>query len=78
MGEFEIMKEWIFILVILIIMIVGLPILALLGDYLLEKTECSKKADVLGYNHEFGFFEGCVLVLEDGSKLLLKQLREDR
>ena len=69
------MKE---LLVILIVVTVGLPILALIGAYQMEKIQCSKKADVLGYNHEFGFFEGCVLVRKDGSKLLLKQLREDR
>ena len=44
--------------------------------YMLANKACSEKAKILNMDHEFGFFVGCVVTKEDGSKVLLEQLRE--
>lgn len=53
-------------------------ILALLitGCYYAAKAECLAKATALGYNHSYKMFQGCLLIREDGSKVLLEQLRD--
>ena len=50
--------------------------LALTGCYFSAKAECSAKATALGYNHNYKWFQGCLLIREDGSKVLLEQLRD--
>ena len=50
--------------------------LAITGCYFSEKAECSAKATALDYNHSYKWFQGCLLIREDGSKVLLEQLRD--
>ena len=62
----------------LIYTLVGILVLALAiaGCYFTAKASCSAKATALGYNHSFKWFQGCLLIREDGSKVLLEQLRD--
>lgn len=50
--------------------------LAITGCYYATKAECSAKATALGYNYNYKWFQGCLLIREDGSKVLLEQLRD--
>ncbi len=55
-------------------------IIILLGVYGLnygtEELRCSKKADALGYTHDYKLWQGCVLIKPDGKRVLLEQLRD--
>ena len=46
------------------------------GCYFATKASCSAKATALGYNYNYKWFQGCLLIREDGSKVLLEQLRD--
>lgn len=50
--------------------------LVLTGCYYATKASCSAKATALGYSHSYKMFQGCLLIREDGSKVLLEQLRD--
>ena len=45
-------------------------------DYTTEKAQCNSKANALGYSHDYGYLQGCVLIKPDGKKVLLEQLRD--
>ena len=51
-------------------------VLTLVGCYFGAKATCSAKANALDYNYNFKVFQGCLLIREDGSKVLLEQLRD--
>lgn len=40
-----------------------------------DKIQCNEQAKVLNYQCEYHILTGCVLVKENGKKILLKQLR---
>lgn len=44
--------------------------------YLTNKFQCQKTAKTLGYVSSYEYMVGCVIHKPDGSKILLKQMRE--
>lgn len=50
--------------------------LVITGCYYAAKASCSAKATALGYSYSYKCFQGCLLIREDGSKVLLEQLRD--
>ena len=67
----EINEDLIYTFVIILVIA-----LAITGCYFSAKAECSAKANALGYSHNYKWFQGCLLIREDGSKVLLEQLRD--
>ena len=39
-------------------------------------TQCSATGNALGYKTEWHYFTGCIVTKPDGSKVLLKQMRD--
>ena len=46
------------------------------GCYFMTKASCSAKATALGYNYNYKWLQGCLLIRKDGSRVLLEQLRD--
>ena len=44
--------------------------------YFTAKATCSAKAQALGYEHDYKFYQGCLLTKPDGQKVLLEQIRD--
>ena len=44
--------------------------------YFAAKATCSAKAQALGYEHDYKFYQGCLLTKPDGQKVLLEQIRD--
>lgn len=75
--EREIMNDNILMIILGFILPITLFTAFLISiDYILEKKECTEKASAIGYQYNFGFFKGCVLIKPDGKKILLEQLRD--
>lgn len=47
-----------------------------IGMYFMSKHQCYKTAKVLGYQCSYQYMVGCVIHKPDGSKVLLKQMRQ--
>ena len=59
-----------------LLIFITLVAFAVLGNYYSAKESCSAKATALGYNYSYKWFQGCLLIRKDGSRVLLEQLRD--
>lgn len=53
-----------------------LMVILFAGNFHIDKTRCTAKAEALGYMSDYKLFQGCVLEKPNGKKVLLEQLRD--
>lgn len=55
----------------------GIIVLVMTGISVFTDTaQCSATGNALGYKTEWHYFTGCIVTKPDGSKVLLKQMRD--
>ena len=67
----EINEDLIYVFAIILVIV-----LVIAGCYFSAKATCSAKAQALGYEHDYKFYQGCLLTKPDGQKVLLEQIRD--
>ena len=63
----DVMSEWVLVIAVFTFVI----LLAVCTSYM----TCKAKATALNYSYNYAPFQGCVMTTENGSRVLLEQLR---